>query len=84
MGRLVKNNGPSLPVSFTYKGNSIYHRGCSADRGGSAVGLPRTGGWDCRGLRKILRRGERASETSSPKGNDAHLRALGRRYYACP
>ena len=23
-------------------------------------------------------------ETSSPKGNDAHLRALGSRYYACP
>ena len=22
--------------------------------------------------------------TSSPKGNDAHLRALGSRYYACP
>ena len=24
------------------------------------------------------------SETSSPKGNDAHLRALGRIYHACP
>ena len=23
-------------------------------------------------------------KTSSPKGNDAHLRALGSRYYACP
>ena len=23
-------------------------------------------------------------QTSSPKGNDAHLRALGSRYYACP
>ena len=23
-------------------------------------------------------------KTSSPKGNDAHLSALGSRYYACP
>ena len=27
---------------------------------------------------------EKTKQTSSPKGNDAHLRALGRRYYACP
>ena len=35
-------------------------------------------------LHIFLNQVSKMCETSSPKGNDAHLRALGSRYYACP
>ena len=37
MARQVKIDFPSLPVPFTYTGNSVYHRGPLRIRAGSAA-----------------------------------------------
>ena len=54
MGRQVKMDCQRLPVPFIYTGNSIYT--CTT------TDPPWAGEGDCRGIRKILRRGEWAGE----------------------
>ena len=58
MGRQVKS------IARAYLCNSLIQvtQYTTGDRGGSTVVVRRTSEWDCRGLTKIIRRGEQAGE----------------------